>query len=292
MSEIREHHKTGIGGSGAAACFGVKAFVSPYDLYASCLGLERKEPKDATPMDIGNHCEPFIRQWYEKKKGRKGTYGFFRHKEYDWLIGHLDWISNDQWENPNLSAAFAEFKVAGIHSAREWGNPDYAQVPLSYYLQGLHYSILTGIQKWDLVVLLGTEIKIYPCEADKELADALIERERHFWHEHVLKKVPPPPDSSESCRLLLNTIYKQKRNEIPWLDPETESDAIRIVNQLFETNRNAKAENDNLDELKNKTRAIIGERCGVKTDKGAILWKARKDGVRVFTIKPNDEDEA
>jgi predicted phage-related endonuclease len=282
---IAQAHRTGIGGSGASIVWNVNPHRNVHDLYMECLGLG-DEFKPSLAMDIGTHFEPFIRQWYEKKVERKGAAtDTIRSKEYPWMIAHLDWISTD-WEKGE-SSRFAEFKVAGFHNARDWGSPESCQVPLNYFLQGLHYSIVTGIKEWDLVVLLGTDIKVYPCTYDADLAAELIAKEKHFWHSHVLAKVPPPIDGSESCRQLLGQIYTKDRTPIEWAEGETQ----RLLNLYAEVLNNFKAEEGNKKELENKIRSAIGERAGLKTDRVKITWKARKDGVRVFRPVLVDEME-
>jgi len=278
---IRDAHKTGIGGSGAGALFGV-GFKTVHELYADCLGLlPEKEPSLA--MQIGTHNEPFIRQWYEKKTGKTGApTETIRKSEMPWMIAHLDWMPLGEKDR------FAEFKVAGLHSAKEWGDAANGQVPLQYYLQGLHYSIVTGIPEWDLVVLLGTEIKIYPCKQDEELAKELIERERYFWHEHVLKQTPPPIDHTEECGKLINWIHPKNTKPLEWADGE----AARLLNTLAKVAVNFEAEKQNFAELKNKITALIGDKDGLKTSEIQVTWKARKDGVRVFNTKLTEEDAA
>jgi predicted phage-related endonuclease len=270
--DIAASHRTGIGGSGAAALFGC-GFKTLHEFYAECVGIAPKF-ETSLPMAIGNHNEPFIREWYEKEIGMKGGPKFFRHHEHDWMLGHVDWISDD-------GTKFAEFKVAGLHSQYEWGNPKYAQVPMGYLLQGMHYSILTGLKEWDFVVMIGTEIRIYPCKYDLEIAAELIAREKYFWENHVVPRVPPPPDHSKECEGVLRWTYKQTSEDVPWAEGAED----RLLNTLAMVETNLEAEEKNYQEIRNKVMEAIGNRAGLKNSKIQVTWKANKAGSRVFKTK-------
>lgn len=276
---IHDAHKTGIGGSGAAALFG-EGFRSVHALYAECCGLA-PESKSCLAFDIGRHNEPFIRTWYEKKIGMAGAPTETMCKsEMPWMIGHLDWLSTDR-------TRFAEFKVAGLHTAKEWGDPKHSQVPLGYYLQGLHYAIITGIDAWDLAVMLGTEIRVYPCVRDEDLAKELIEREAHFWNEHVLKRIPPPVDGTKDCARLIAWLHPNSADAMEWAEGET----ARLLNLFAEVKRNRDAEQANYDELENKIKAAIGDREGLQTPDIKITWKRNAKGARVFLPKLTSDAE-
>ena len=288
MNEIHEAHKTGIGGSSASVVWGCNPYRTAHDLYAACLGLA-PETETTWEMENGNSFEPRIRAWYEAKTKRTGTHtGLIRSKDYPWMIAHLDWMSTDQWTKQDLAATFAEFKIAGRYAAKEWGAPESCQVPLPYFLQGQHYSIVTGIKKWDLCVsICGDRPVIYPCEHDDDIAAELIRKERAFWHDNVLAKVPPPVDGSDSCRQLLTQIYQKSVTPIDFATGET----ARLLNLFFDVRQNYQAEELNIKELSNKVRAAIGEREGLKTDRGQVTWRARRDGVRVFLAKEFEAEE-
>ena len=275
---IVKQHMTGLGGTGASALMGFSPFSDCHRVYAECLGIAPKiQATDA--MAVGNWNEPFIRKWYEKQTGMKGGPLFIRHPKIDWMLGNLDWISEDRKH-------FAEFKVAGLHSWHEWGDPEKQQIPQGYYFQGLHYAMLTGIKAWDFVVMIGTELRIYPQVWNESLAGRLYEVEKNFWENHVLKKVPPPIDASESCKHLLAWMWPENEDDEIRL-PKTDAEAAALA-QLAECKENLEAEQGNYDQMCNTVKAMLGNDCGMESDRCKVTWKANKKGVRVFLVKPKE----
>ena len=278
---IAKLHMTGLGGSAASSLMGVPgAFGDAHTVYAECLGL-RPKVEESDAMWVGNHNESLIRQWYERKTGYKGAPQFIRHPEIPWMLGNLDWLKDDK-------KRFAEFKVAGLHSWREWGDPEKQQIPMGYYFQGLHYAMLTGIHAWDFVVLIGTEFRIYPQVWNESLAGRLYEVERNFWTEHVEKKIPPPVDHTESCKHLLAWMWpKNEDDEIRLPKDDAEAKALAHLADCYE---NLEAEEGNYVEACNRVKAMIGDGSGMQSERCKATWKANKKGVRVFLVKPKEVD--
>lgn len=274
---IAESHKSGIGGGSAAAIIGLSRFKTRHDVLLEILGgAPRKETTPA--MFIGKLCEPVLRELYENYMntiGRvPGDDEVFRHSKHDWLIGHPDWVG---YKEPRG----AEFKIAGLHTFREWGDPKFCQVPPEYYVQCLHYMIVTGFRKWDLAVLIGTDFKVYPIEFDIKQAKALYAAELDFWTRYVVNKEPLPIDHTESCRHFLSWQFKADTAPLDFATGDTAA----MLNRLAEQLKEFEATELNVLELKNKARAAIGERAGLKTDKIECRWEANKNGVRSFRTK-------
>ena len=281
MSAIATAHRSGLGGTAAAAIMGRSRFKTRHTVYAECMGI-RPESKPSLPMEIGNHFEPFVRKWYERETGQRGYVPeTLRHHKYDWLIGHLDWLRDDK-------KRVADFKVAGLHTAHEWIDPEKQQIPQEYYFQGLHYGTLTGIREWDFVVLIGTEIRIYTMRYNESLARLLFNAELFFWNEHVLKKVPPPIDHTKSCTNLMGWLHPRNESELRFAETQEE---LALCRRFAEVKQNFEAEELNLEELKNKLKGSIGDAEGLRWDGGAVTWKCDKRGRRTFrsNIRENGE---
>lgn len=280
---IAAMHRTGIGGSMAAAIVGVSRHKTQHDVLAEILGMKPEEPP-AIPMRVGTHCEPLICQFYEEATGFKGwtPKETIRHPKYDFIIGHVDWLSV-------CGTRGMEAKVAGLHTWSEWKDPAFCQVPIEYLTQCYHYAAITSAKAWDLCVLLGTEYKLYPVELDAETIEALIEREVKWWERHVINKEPLPIDGSESCRQFISWQHPTDELDLEWAEPGSEE--YRLLNLYADVRTNYDAEKANKEELENKIRAAIGNREGLKTDRVKVTWRARKDGVRVLRPVFNDDVE-
>jgi predicted phage-related endonuclease len=107
-----------------------------------------------------------------------------------------------------------ECKTANPFSRAQWGEPGSDQVPMSYLCQCVWYMAITGIEKTDLAVLFGnTDFRIYCIARDHELENLVLEKAHHFWHEYVLKNLPPPAQSPEDCQLLFERSDPSKTLE-------------------------------------------------------------------------------
>lgn len=279
-----------IGGSTSAAAAGLSRYSTRHAAYARIMGLEPATPPNLAQR-IGTYNETFMREWYAEHEGRVVDAGYadhrdepFRNPDYPFMHAHFDGLVLD---DAHRLLKGVEFKVAGLHTAKDWGDPEHTQVPQEYYIQCLHSMILAGVKTWDLVVMLGTDIKIYPLAYDEEAADGLVHALRTFYEKHLLPGIPPEPDGSEDCKNLMGWLYEQKDDAIDFANDEE----LKTLRLLAEVHRNLEAEEDNYAELANKTKALIGERAGLRFDGGKVTWKARKDGVRVFRVD-FDEDAA
>lgn len=274
VDSIAASHRTGIGGSLAAAVVGLSRHKTRHEALASILGLSQFEPNEA--MEIGTLSQPMLKILYERRVGKighvPGDEKTFRHPSHDWMICHPDWLED------HGRASGAEFKVAGLHAAKEWQDPAHCQVPQEYYVQCLHNMIVTGRRKWDLAVLLGTEFKIYPIQWSEEEARRLFAAEKDFWFRHVVNREPLPVDGSDGCRSLMTWMHPENKEPLDW----AVGDAATTLNYLAEVKSDLDAAKANFDELANKARGFIGNKDGLRTEQIVCTWKCRKDGVRVF----------
>lgn len=280
-----------IGGSLAAAVCGIGA-RNKHTAYARLLGLE-PEGEGSEAMWWGTRIEPIMAERYTNKfcapHGLVLNRSFADHEgpgidspEYEWMSVHPDGLvfgaPVPRHEVGGGPLKGAEFKVAGFHAAREWG--EQGQVPEEYYLQCLHAMVCTNLRTWDLCVLLGTEMKLYTLEYDDGIAQVLIENERKFWEEHLLPNVAPPADGSDACTNLMKWRFPRDTKPLDFVD----TNDLALFRQLFETHKNLGAEEENYAQLSNQCKAIIGDREGLRWDGGRVLWRANKKGVRSFRI--------
>jgi len=195
----------GIGGSDAPAILGVDPYRSALEVYAEKLGLiEKKEDSEA--MRIGRDLEEYVALRFTEKTNKKvrKTNKLFVHPKFPWMIGHIDRLIVGE-------KAILECKTTSPMTYEVFEKGEY---PPSYYVQCMHYLAVTGFQKAYLAILiLNRSFKVYEIERDEEEIEALIEAERHFWEDHVLKGIPPEPDGSESAQRVINKLYGEKRTK-------------------------------------------------------------------------------
>ncbi len=71
---------------------------------------------------------------------------------------------------------------------------------------------VTGAERWYLAVLvLNKAFHVFTIERDEAEIEALIEAEKHFWENHVLKQIPPTPDGSETTSEVIKQLFPEAR---------------------------------------------------------------------------------
>lgn len=87
-----------------------------------------------------------------------------------------------------------ELKTVHPFKAKEWGDEGTDAAPVWYTAQAMWGLGITGRSRCLIAPLFGAdEIRVYPIErADDVLAEIRTTADR-FWREHVLARVPPPP---------------------------------------------------------------------------------------------------
>src|SRR5690606_12648636 len=148
-------------------------------------------------------------------------------------------------------------------NAEEWQGDD---VPAPYLVQVQHYLGVLGpeYEKAYIAVLIGGQKFVWKeIERDDELIDMIFQAERHFWHEHVEKNVPPALDGSSAAEQFLKERYAEV-NPGKTVDLKREyQDKIEELISLKETinqlrERQKAIENELKNELKDAEYGFVG----------------------------------
>lgn len=191
--------RKGIGGSDAAAILGVSPWTTPYDLWQDKTGARPHEDISGKwAVQRGKALEPVIRKWVRDHHIADGwtvTDGSFKtliSKARPFMLADLDGVI----EAPNYrTPGVLEIKTAS--SERDWIKPDGGlQIPLYYLTQVTHYLAVTGWQWGEVCVSFdrGDPVEIMFTRNDDDVR-SLIETERAFWVNNVVRNVPPAPVS-------------------------------------------------------------------------------------------------
>jgi predicted phage-related endonuclease len=146
---------------------------------------------------------------------------------------------------------------------------------------------ITGITKTDLAVLFGnTDFRIYCIARDRELENLILEKAHHFWHEHVLKDVPPPLQTLDDCQLLFQRGDPAKTLEA---NPET----LALLERLQTLNYQGNACEEEITILKTQIMAQMQD-AEVLAHQGQVLatWKAPKASFRLDAKRLEAEERA
>lgn len=190
----------GIGGSDAAAVIGKSPYKSNVELFDEKTGRKTAEDISDKPyVQYGNGAEPLIRKLfaldYPEYEVEYHENRILRSVEHPFMQASLDGELTDQEGRRGI----LEIKTSNILQPGQWMKWK-DRIPDNYYIQVLHYLIVTG---WDFVVLRAhlrsdwgydrrTEVKHYFLERSEVEADLqyLLSEERKFW-EHVKTGIRP-----------------------------------------------------------------------------------------------------
>ena len=202
--EWLEHRRKSIGGSDASAIIGLNTYCSPYTVWADKLGkLPPKEDNEA--MRLGRDLEDYVAKRFTEETGKKVR------RENNILV------------NPDIPFAHAnvdrmiigedagfEAKTTSALNLKKFKNGEY---PGNYYVQCVHYLMVTGCKRWYLgVLILGVGFQHFVIERDEAEIEALRKSEEDFW-EYVKTEQAPMTDGSDSTSETLKTIYPESNGD-------------------------------------------------------------------------------
>ena len=198
-----ELRQQGIGGSDAAAIVGLDRYRSAFDVYAEKIGLKPEQP-DNEAMRQGRDLEQYVAERFMEATGKKvrRRNAILQHPEHHWMLANID--RRVVGENAGFEA-----KTTSVLNRTKFAQGEF---PPNYYVQCVHYMAVTGADRWYLgVLVLNKAFHVFTIERDEAEVQALIEAEKHFWENHVLKQIPPTPDGSESTSEIIKQLFPEAR---------------------------------------------------------------------------------
>ena len=104
-----------------------------------------------------------------------------------------------------------ECKTTTTLDLKKYKNNEY---PDHYYVQCVHYMMVTGAKRWYLAVLvLGKGFYVFEIERDEAEISALAKSEEAFW-EYVQSKTPPICDGEKSTTESIGYVFSDVSNSI------------------------------------------------------------------------------
>ena len=259
---------TGIGASEIGAALGLSRWETPLGIYLRKIG-ETPEFEGNEATEAGLELEPAIATWAAKKLGNPPTHeeGTVRHPEHSFIFATPDRIFDDR-------SAILQIKNVGFHMRHEWGD-DGDDVPHAYRVQIEWEMIAVGIKRaWLAVCIGGQRLRIYGFDQDPSMSESLIRQAHHFWHEHVLARVPPPIDGAEKTRRWLESKHPGhfgNARAIEWQEAEWCADYLRAIAMEKEA-KETKAL------LGNRLRAALGDHEGAEGHGVKVTWTQNENG--------------
>lgn len=189
-----------IGGSDAAAIIGLNPYASPLTVWMDKLG--KSAPKEETEaMRIGHDLEDYVAKRWEEATGKKvrRKNAIIYNDAYPFAHANID--RDVVGEN-----ALLECKTTNVLNLKKFKNGDF---PATYYVQCMHYIMVTGAERAYLAVLvLGQGFYHYTIERNEDEIAALAAAESEFWG-YVQRKEEPPAVGMKCDSEALNGQYPQ-----------------------------------------------------------------------------------
>lgn len=265
-----------IGGSDIGAILGLSKFKSPLEVWMEKTG-KAGNSKDSLPLRFGSFAESFVASEYSRATGYQLLHdeSAHIHSSYAFISAHIDRFVMGKSED-KLPSRILECKTANAFAKSEWGQVGSDEVPMTYLAQVAWYQAITGICKADLAVLFGnSDFRIYQIERDKALEELIIQKAVHFWNEHVLKDIPPPPNTEADCQILFS---KSDSN----LKAEASQEIFELSKQLEALNKQITLYEDKASVIKQSLMNTMGQAESLYYQ-GRLLatWKAPKQSYRL-----------
>lgn len=197
--------KQGIGGSDVAPILGLSRFSTAVDVWQKKISDSKElvlKPDDSTTslMYWGKVLEKPIIDAYAEVTNNKIVYGDeidqLSHPDHSWLIANVDGFAFRGYEKILLEAKYSQY------IGKEWGAPWTDKIPVEYTCQIQHYLHVCGLNEAHVPVWSEGILKIYVVKRDDAIIDRMLPDLRKFWHENVLKLVPPEPQNSSDVKIL------------------------------------------------------------------------------------------
>lgn len=287
--------RTGITSTDITRIVNESPFGGPADVYLEKItelppGAPPFPQRPSTlPQRIGDYLEPLVCELVGELHGLELAPGeTVRHPMFPWAITTPDrFVTN--------APALVEAKVKSILFNRsEWEQdepPGFVAVQAQWHLA------VTRRQICYIGALLGATPRFWTIEHDEDFASMLLEAGQQFHEQHVLARVPPPPDGSDGWRRLAAHVWaKARKGSTIRATAENEIDARRY----FE----ATARLQELEQRKELAAQYLIEACGeheriegdgwrlILANRSAVEVPAHtKKGYRHFDLRPSKKGE-
>jgi len=257
----------GIGGSDAAAVAGLNPWKSKVAVFLEKTGqIEQDEAGEAAYW--GNQLEDLVAREFASRTSLKvqRSNKLYRHPDHPFMLGNVDRLITDE----NKRKGILEVKTANAFAKEDWEGE---RIPDHYAIQLQHYLSVLGLDYGFFAVLIGgNTFKYRYVERDETVIKHLIDIERNFWTEHVMKGIAPMVDGSAASTDLLNHLYPTSKPESSILIPD---DMETVINDLYEAQEEVKAAEGRLDACKNLIKSLMGENeIAYFRGEKAFTWKS------------------
>lgn len=180
-SEWLDFRRKGIGGSDAAAVYGVSPWKTGRDLYYEKIGKEpvREDESNWVALEYGHRLEDLVAKIFTFKTGIPAfeDRAMYAHGLFPFMLADVDFLIT----LPDGSTGILECKTTAMSNKEQWED---GAVPFHYELQVRHYLAVMNLDVAYIACLYGNNDASFAyqrIERDLEAEEDLIQREKEFW---------------------------------------------------------------------------------------------------------------
>ena len=255
--------RIGIGGSDASTILGLNPYNSLFRLYADKKGLI-KAVEDNEAMRQGRDLEQYVAERFTEATGKKVKRRNFMFQSIDnpFMLADID--REIIGENAAL-----ECKTTSAFAKSDF---EIGEIPLTYYVQMMHYMAVMGYDRMYLAVLvLGKAFYWFTVERNEEEISNLILAEKYFWNTYIVADIPPELDGSEATEDTLNEMYPTEKDV-----ENTVYISENLMNEYQQTKKIYDRASANLNAIKNKIQMTLGKCAYGNSSNYNVSWKSQE----------------
>lgn len=215
----------GIGGSDIGAILGVNKYKSAIDIYID--KTEGKKQDGNRFTHFGHKLEKVVFEEFQERHSNMKCYTVPYTIQRGVCVANVDGMVHDPVKD---KYGVLELKTTSAYNKDEWTGDT---VPQSYYAQVQHYLYVTGLSFAYIACLVGgNDYKEFYIERSLEDIDYIQEKATDFWKNHVMKKVPPMLDGSDSySKYLLEKADKENEKVIELNELNAKAEEIKALDE-------------------------------------------------------------
>lgn len=260
-SEWLKYRKQGIGGSDAGAVCGFNPYCTAIQVFQDKTS-EDIEDIDNEAMRQGREFEDYVAKRFMESTGKKvrRANAMFYDERNPFMLADVDRMVVG--ENAGL-----ECKTASPYMADKWKD---GNIPMSYQIQCYHYMSVCNADAWYIaVVIYGREFKFYKIERDQQIIDDLIQIEKDFWENNVLKNVIPSPDGSKIADSVIAEYFKESNSRVIPLNGF--DDKLKRRQELVDLMQKMDTEKKQIEQ---ELKMYLGEAETAENEQFRVSWKS------------------
>lgn len=277
----------GIGASEIAALAGESQYATPIAIYeAKVLGAELEATYQ---MDLGNELEEPIARIWAKQQGRflarvdtlkhpAKTLALATPDRAVYLTAEARGDARKLKTDVRDAERILQVKSTNWRLKHLWGEEGSDRIPREYLCQAHWEGSVAGVDSVEFAVDFDkTKLARFRVRVSPTVFEGLYELAERFWTDHVLARVPPPPDATDRYTEYLKRVFPTETSDaIIAIGPE--DSLARDIEYFAKLKAGEKPLKSLLRLIQNRMLARTADATGLTGSFGRVSFKRTRDG--------------